>query len=230
MKHKILFIKNNILTENISHLKYLDISIDYIFSFDIIDYNYDELNKLIDNYTIIIIGGGPQHLTFDLIKKYPEIDNLIKIVKIVQSKSKLLIGICLGCQIIGYTFGFKIVQMPNLCFGFDFLDINSINNELIKKDTFLSKMDFNIISKSFSYHYDCIKLDSNNELNIIAKSISNIPYIIKHKSANIYGFQFHPEISFNHINHIFLNYNINFSYQDFDSNICKHFFEIFINN
>lgn len=176
MIQQILFIKNYIFTEN---LFYLDkFNINYIYSFDIINYNDSQLNELIDKYHIIIIGGGPQHLTFELINNYPEIKNLIKIINLAHLKSKLLIGLCLGCQIIAYTFGLEIIQMNNLCIGFGYLDINSLNNQIIEKDKYLNNLDYHIISKSFSYHNDCINFKSNNELELLAKSNNNIPYIV----------------------------------------------------
>jgi len=234
---KILFIKNNInskLTNNNFHVK-----IEYINSINLAKYSNVELENLILEFDIIILGGGPQHLTNPEINDYPEIIAQVQIIKLTQKLSKILIGICLGCQIIGHTFGMGIQKMPKLCLGFNNLDKNSINFNYIKntQDTYLSNMDFNLLAKSFSYHYDYIDwIDNTNntdaQLVKIAQSIHNVPYIIKHSQAKIYGFQFHPEISIECIQEILqtYNYNLDNAIRDFDCNISTHFLDIFIKN
>lgn len=229
---KILFIKNNTnskISNNNFHVK-----IEYICSYSLINYSIIDLEQLIKNFDIIILGGGPQHLTSEFLNNHPEIPNQIKIIKIVQNMSKILIGICLGCQIIGLAYGMRIIHMPELCLGFSQLNTNLIDYEYINqtKNQYLTEMNFNIFEKSFSYHYDCIEWKSNTELIRIAESKNNIPYIIKHYKSNIFGFQFHPEISYECIQDILQTYSITFEnlMKDFDSTISTHFLEIFINN
>jgi len=58
-------------------------------------------------------------------------------------------------------------------------------------------IDYEKLKGAFSFHKDYINFDDSDkvisELTIIAKSINNLPYIIKHKNKQIYGFQQHPE-------------------------------------
>ena len=213
---KILFIKNNLnskISNNNFHVK-----IEYIFSNNIINFTEYELEQMVAD--------------FDLINNYPEIENQIKIVNIAHKLSKILIGICLGCQIIGLAYGMKIIRMSKLCLGFSQLNTNLINYDYINQmnNKYLNQMNFNILAKSFSYHYDCIEWKNNTDLIKIGESINNIPYIIKHHDSNIFGFQFHPEISFECIQEIMQNYSLTFEkiIQDFDSNISTHFLEIFL--
>lgn len=254
------YIDNGINLDNGKNLDYLktfsNVYLQHIMSVQIIDYNIDELKKLIEPFDIIILGGGPQHLTTDDYQLiYPEIKNQIEIVKLVSSlyyKKKLLIGICLGCQIIGLSFGFKIVSSEKLIIGFDYLDTKTIDYKFINNsnDNYLNKLDFNLLAKSFSFHNDYIdfkygyesnKAESNkDELNLIAQSTKKHPYILNNKNLNIYGFQFHPEICFNSIFDV-VNLFLDSSTIDFDlsiynskqyelEKIYKHFFDIFINN
>jgi anthranilate/para-aminobenzoate synthase component II len=244
IKKNILYIKNFSSGKNLYFLKkYFNINIKCIDSNLLINYTIDNLKKLIELYDIIIIGGGKQHLTSNnIFLKYPEIKNQIEIVKLISmyyKKNKLLIGICLGCQIIALCFGLKIVQMKKLCLGFDNLDITTINYNYINnyKDIYLNKINYKLLAKSFSFHYDNINyidcIDNNivnNELVIIAKSNEGIPYIIKHLKSKIYGFQFHPEACLESIINIF-EYDtfINKSNIELEK-ITTHFFDIFINN
>jgi anthranilate/para-aminobenzoate synthase component II len=206
-KKNILFIKNINLDNGNKYLdyfhKYFNINLTWINSTDLIDKDYQYLNELITLYDIIIIGGGPQHIIGNYMDLHPELNNQIILVKLISKTNKLLIGICLGCQIIGKAFGYEIIQMNKLCMGFNYLESNSINYNFVKtkNDKYLSKLDFNLLSKSFSYHYDCVKIDTDNlnnldnELKCIGYSKLNIPYIFAHSQANIYGFQFHPEVT-----------------------------------
>jgi anthranilate/para-aminobenzoate synthase component II len=240
----ILYIQNNLNSQDMDFLSnYFNINIHSILSLKLIDYNLEQLKQLINNYDIIILSGGPQHLTKLEINNYPEIFNQIEIVKIIKNTDKILIGICLGCQIIAHTFNNEIVSMQNLCVGFNYLDINSINLEYIhsSQDIYLLNLNYSLLKESFSFHYDCINFNKSNENEIvlIASSITNVPYIIKHKDAKIYGFQFHPEIRFKNFKclikklNIFKNEILNltdFSIKYFNPIILFHFFNNFINN
>ena len=224
-KKKLLFIINN---KHFTINKYLDnYEVVYIKSFDIINYSIDELTNLISFFDIILIGGGAQHLIKEEIYKYPEFKNLFNIVKICDNLSKLLVGICLGCQIIAYIYECEIHKLNNLCIGTGFLNLKSIN---FKEDKFLSNIDYNIIKYSFSFHYDYIIISKNNKLiEIIAKSNDNIPYIIKHCSKKIYGFQFHPELSLENISNSIKKFNVNYYLENYNNNICINFFDALFN-
>lgn len=250
---KILYIKNFSEGNNLECVKkFKSANIKCIQSIELIDYNTEHLIKLIELYDIIILGGGKQHLTSNnILIDYPEISNQIKLIKLISSKysssNKILIGICLGCQIIALSFGLSIIPMNKLVIGFDYIDLNTINNKYIlnSNDKYLTNLDYNLLSQSFSFHYDCIdasnsiNLNNEDKLVIIAKSIDNVPYIITNTNSNIYGFQFHPEICSNSISNvvnIFLeNQTEKYSYLLNSSNhtqlekIQTHFFNIFIN-
>lgn len=255
----ILYIKNYCKGKNLNCLKkFKNINLKCINSTKLINYNIENLIELIEKYDIIIIGGGKQHLTNkELIFDYPEIINQINLIKLISTKykssGKILIGICLGCQIIGLSYGHSIIPMDKLNVGFNFMDLNTINYSYLLKsnDKYLNKIDYHLLSKSFSFHYDYIKInqynknnDNNNKLNnfdeliIVVESINNVPYIITNKNSNIYGFQFHPEFTSNSIFNIknLLNENKKFEYLINSPNnlildeINTHFFDIFINN
>jgi len=261
-KKNILYIKNYSHGQNLEYLeKNFNVNLHTVNSICLIDHDTNQLDKIINNYDIIIIGGGPQHLTSNYIENYPEISNQIQLIKLIMSTNKLLLGICLGCQIIGLACGFEIIPMESPCIGFNYLDTNTLNFNYINKsnDKYLKGLNYSLLEKSFSYHYDCIGSNNNDyseELVGICFSKTNIPYIIKHKNANIYGFQFHPEATFLCANKVLQNLNElpynefeknefeknefekndfeknEFEKNDFEKNdflIYLHFFEIFFN-
>jgi anthranilate/para-aminobenzoate synthase component II len=257
-KKNILFIKNIIQDNKLDYLdKYFSVNITWINSIELIGKDYWYLNNMIKPYDIIIMGGGPQHIIGNYENVHPEIKNQIELVKIISHTDKLLIGICLGCQIIGKAFGYSIIQMNNLCKGFNYLDSNSIDYNLIqtKNDKYLSRFDWKLLAKSFSYHYDCVNINTCNNFNCKLRCVGysklNIPYIFSHSDANIYGFQFHPEITIGRIKNVLDNNNDTLDDNDtldkkvtnnifkeqiksdldkFNSDICMHFFDVFINS
>lgn len=249
----ILYIKNFSQGKNLPSLKKIsnDINLTCINSNELCETNMEDVKKIIDPYDLIILGGGQHHLTTpDIFEKYPEISIQIKIVKLISSgdiKNKLLIGICLGCQIIALGFGFNIIPMKNIAIGHDYLDTHTINWEYIakSKDKYLNKLNYKLLSKSFSFHYDCIEECQKNNINgidnliVIAKSINSVPYIVSNINSNIYGFQSHPEICVDSISKVMdLFFGSETKKSDhikniYDQNILEqistHFFDIFIN-
>ena len=227
---KILFIKNFKTSYiDISKLKH-KINISYIESKKLEQLSKIDLIKLIFPFDIIIIGGGPQHLTNEL-KLNTYLIKQIKIIKLAEKMNKILIGICLGCQLIALTFGLKIIKMNELCMGFNLLNCSSLNTKLINEDKYLKMFNYKLLSNALSYHYDCIKFKNNAYLDLIASSKLDIPYIIKHKEKQIYGFQTHPEATFLTVYTIlskFLNKDIcNQVMKFYNYNVYVHFFEVF---
>jgi anthranilate/para-aminobenzoate synthase component II len=223
---KCLFIINNYIIDSISTLK--NFNINYIKSNKLIDKTENELREIIEEYDIIIIGGGPQHLIKGKIDKYPEIRNLLKIIEISEIENKLLIGICLGCQLIGLYYNCKIIELDNLCIGCNNFDLNSINNKFYQ-DKYLKNIDIKMLKNVFSFHYDAIdikEIENIENIEILGYSKNNNPYIIKHKNKPIYGFQFHPEICFNTLEMLKEFYNVDINLENITD--CSDILKIFI--
>jgi carbamoylphosphate synthase small subunit len=211
---KTLYIINTFFIDEISTLKKYNIN--YIKSNKLLDISYSKLEEMIIKYDIIIIGGGPQHLVNDERHKYPEIEILLNIVKICDNINKLLIGICLGCQIIALYYNMNIIKLEKVCLGIN--NINTQNIDRLNKDIYLHDIDNEILENVFSFHYDAItniKDKDNNNIDTLVYSKSDNPYIIKHKRKQIYGFQFHPELNVENINILMRRMNID---KIFDNN------------
>lgn len=232
--NKILVFLNNHFNTNFSYLDKNKYDITYIFTDTLINVSDKYIISLIYAANVIFIGGGPQHLTKTLIKNYVEVPILINIINICDKLNKLLIGICLGCQLIALNYNNTIIKLDELHIGQTLLDNSTLNYDIIENDKYLSKMDFDLIEHSFSFHNDGINISNinNSYIDIIAYSITKVPYIIKHKSKKIYGFQFHPELCYTSITKSLKKYNIKYDLDKLDKDLLKlinkHFFDIFI--
>ena len=92
----------------------------------------------------------------------------------LKTINKPVLGICSGAQIIASVFGGKIIK--NIEIG-----IVEVRGNLFGKKYF----------QAYSIHQNGIS--KLNEFDILAKSNNSI-HAIKHKSKNIYGIVFHPEV------------------------------------
>ena len=137
-------------------------------------------NKNIDNSIKgIILSGGP--LNVYQINKY-SFDK-----RIIENQIPVL-GICFGHQILSKLNGGKVKQSKYREFG--------LANIHKKRESILTKNFFNKknINKVWMSHADQVsKLPKN--FNVIASSQNSKFSIIENKKKNIYGVQFHPEVT-----------------------------------
>ena len=108
----------------------------------------------------------------------------MSIVKNLYKKIPIL-GVCLGHQIIGQSFGSRIVQAKQLVHG--------KTSKIISKNIGILKN----IPKTFEatrYHSLIIdKKTLSKDLEITAETSDGIIMGIRHKLYNLHGVQFHPE-------------------------------------
>lgn len=136
--------------------------------------NLKDIKKL--NPSHIILSPGP---------KRPE-DSKICIDTIKRFMGKIpILGVCLGHQTIGYVFGSKIINAPEILHG-KLSDIYHDDKTIFKgiKNPF----------KATRYH--SLAVDRNNlskELEISAKTKDGTIMGLRHKKYLIEGVQFHPE-------------------------------------
>ena len=146
-------------------------------------------------YDSIIILGGFQSLTNRHTIEYPYkyLNELIEFTKIWIQNNIYILGICLGAQIIGEALGCKTLPMGYTISGYQKnIKLNIFDDNIIKNNIPIM-MDYFI-----SNHNDYVDIRNKN-IDIIAsleiKNNMNVPYIFRYK--NVYGLQFHPEITLN---------------------------------
>ena len=143
-------------------------------------YRNDKINiKRIKNknYIGIVFSPGPGK---------PE--NAGKMMEIIREyyRSTPMLGICLGHQAIGLSFGGRIVKMKNVMHGRTD-KIKKIKNNVLYKD---------IPSELLATRYHSLEVCNKKlpkDIEVFARTKKNNIMGIKIKNRNIYGLQFHPE-------------------------------------
>jgi len=172
-QNKILLIDNNdSFTYNIVDILRKFSSI----TFEVIKYNEISIEKT-KMYNKIIISPGP-----GLPRNFTIIN---KIIKEYYSKKPIL-GICLGHQAIGESFGAKLYNNIPVVHGQP-KKIKIIN----KTALFKGLPDIFTVGLYHSWAIEKENFPDNLEISAISKD--NVIMAIKHKEYDIYGIQFHPE-------------------------------------
>jgi GMP synthase (glutamine-hydrolysing) len=173
---KILLVTHHDLSDpgiisNLLHSKYLTCNI-----------NYKNLPLLkqseIKEYTAIIIFGGKMSAN----SKSRYIKNEYKFLSNAIKLKKTIIGICLGAQIIAKFYGSIIQKSSNKEVEIGYRSTKKISNSIINDHT-----------KFLQFHNEGISINSNMKL-LSSGNLFNVD-AFKIKDNNVYGFQFHPEVT-----------------------------------
>lgn len=146
--------------------------------------DFDAIKNINTNtYDCIILTGSSYYSVNKFAKtKYK------KEIELIKNINKPILGICLGFQLIAYTYGEKLFQFKKKQ-----NTLNKIN--IIQKDPIVKNLNKKFFAKE-KHRWYVKKIRSNNkktELITLATSKECVE-IIKHSSKLIYGIQFHPEI------------------------------------
>jgi anthranilate synthase component 2 len=135
-------------------------------------FQMDEL----DQFDCIVLSPGPG---------LPADAGLMMSVLEHYSKSKIILGVCLGHQAIGEYFGTQLTNLTKVFHGVD-------SRIKVTGDAILYKNDTTV--QVGRYHSWAIS-DNNfpSELEVTSVDDSNIIMSVKHKSLPIHGIQYHPE-------------------------------------
>ena len=135
--------------------------------------------KEFDQIKGIILSGGPSTVTK---KKYP------KISKDIFEKNIPILGICYGLQLISKILGGKIKKSQKKREFGEALLIEKTKSNLFKNFYKGGK------SKVWMSHQDAVFKMPKNFINIASTKSSKFS-AIQHKTKNIFGIQFHPEVT-----------------------------------
>lgn len=148
----------------------------------------------IDQFDFLIIMGGPQSLRE--INKYPYLLKERDFIRQTIHHKKLVLGICLGAQLIAESLGAKTEASP-------FKEIGAHTVELTPEgiaDPFFAK--FPQQFDAMHWHSDMAGAPEDSVL--LAKS-SGCPRQAFRYRDHVYGLQFHMEMTPELLNHIALN-------------------------
>ena len=133
-----------------------------------------DLNEL-ENFDSFILTGRKQNE-----QKMNKINS--QLVLHAVSKRKKLLGICYGAEILALTLGGTIKKSPSLIKGTETVSINK-KNSLVNRN-------LNVFQ---SHRYEISKL--GDKLENVAGSNTCKHEIVKHNELDVFGTQFHPEMT-----------------------------------
>jgi len=134
----------------------------------------DEIDSIKPDKIVISPGPGKPEdskISIDVIKEY--------------GKNTSILGVCLGHQGIGFSFGAKIINAPSLMHGKTSVVFH--DGKTIYK---------NIIQKFQAGRYHSLMIDRNTlpvDLTVCSETEDGIIMGIRHKIFPVEGIQFHPE-------------------------------------
>ncbi len=152
--------------------------------------------NLENNIKGLILSGGPHNVYQNKKVKFNK--------KLLHSNIPVL-GICFGHQIISKEMGGKVKQSKSREFGL--AKVKKLKNSILTKN-FFSRGE----NKVWMSHADeVIKLPKN--FKVVAKSSNSKLCIVENTKQNLYGIQFHPEVTHTNKGKIIL--------KNFVFDICK---------
>ena len=134
-------------------------------------------NNKFEKYKGIVFSPGPG--------KPENAGEMMNIISNYKDKIPML-GICLGHQAIGASFGAKIVKMKKVMHG------KTDNITILKNSNIIKHIPNNFIAT----RYHSLEISSKNlpkEIEVLAENKEKSIMAIKVKNKKIYGLQFHPE-------------------------------------
>jgi anthranilate synthase component 2 len=134
-------------------------------------------NNKFEKYKGIVFSPGPG--------KPENAGEMMNIINNYKDKIPML-GICLGHQAIGASFGAKIVKMKKVMHG-------KTDNITILKNSNIIK---NIPNNFIATRYHSLEISNKylpKEIEVLAENKEKSIMAIKVKNKKIYGLQFHPE-------------------------------------
>jgi GMP synthase-like glutamine amidotransferase len=138
----------------------------------------------IDDFTHIVILGGPMNVYEE--GQYPFLRNEDLFIKEATQRGKLVLGICLGAQLIAKALGARVTQSPIKEIGWYDVSLTKIGS-----------MDplFSHLPKTFSvfqWHEDTFEIPHSA---ILLATSSPVPNQAFRYGDNAYGLQFHIEVT-----------------------------------
>jgi len=135
-------------------------------------------------YSGLIILGGPMNACED--EAFPHLQQVVELIHQFSASDRPILGVCLGAQLIARAFGGRVYQnpVPELGFTQIYAAKNSINEPLLQ--------DCPANLYVMQWHFDTFDLPAEAELLMSSEKCPNQLYRIRN---NIYGVQFHPEVT-----------------------------------
>ncbi|OHB56648.1 MAG: hypothetical protein A2Y12_06065 [Planctomycetes bacterium GWF2_42_9] len=149
----------------------------------------------IDSFDWLIIMGGAMSANDDA--KYPWLTDEKKFIKKAIDDGKVVIGVCLGAQLIAASLGAKVYRNKYKEIGwFDLMPVKEAQNTILA-NCFSEKIN------AFHWHGDTFDLPKGAVHLASSEATKNQGYIIDNR---VIGFQFHLETTYHYAKALFDNF------------------------
>jgi GMP synthase (glutamine-hydrolysing) len=138
----------------------------------------------VDGFTHIVILGGPMNVYED--ERYPFLREEDRFIKEAIRRGRSILGICLGAQLIAKALGAKILKTPEKEIGWYDISLTRTGSQ----DPLFSKLPKTF--PVFQWHEDTFETPKAGKL--LATSTS-VPGQAFRCGENVYGLQFHLEVT-----------------------------------
>ncbi|MEL6938264.1 MAG: type 1 glutamine amidotransferase [Cyanobacteria bacterium J06598_1] len=140
------------------------------------------------DYAGLIVLGGPMNAHED--EKFPHLRETVALIQQFHLKNKPIMGVCLGAQLIARAFGSQVYQhtVPEL--GFSSVSVVESVATDSTAESWLQNCPPDL--KIMQWHFDTFELPEQAELLMTNSTCKNQAFRIE---QNIYGFQFHLEVT-----------------------------------
>lgn len=163
------------------------------FSFKVVELSSGEVPPSLEDFNSLVIMGGPVGVYE--IGQYPHLRIESRIIREAINRDMKVIGICLGAQMIAYCLGSDVYKGPKEEIGWQHIELTGDGI----KDLFMRKLaihpsvgDFWRKFKVFHWHGDTFEIPIGAVLLASSELYKNQAFRYKN---NVYGFQFHIEVT-----------------------------------
>ena len=163
------------------------------FSFKVVELSSGEVPPSLEDFNSLVIMGGPMGV-YD-IGQYPHLRIESRIIREAINRDMKVIGICLGAQMIAYCLGSNVYKGPKEEIGWQHIELtgDGIRDPFMKKLAIHPSVgDFWRKFKVFHWHGDTFEIPIGAVLLASSELYKNQAFRYKN---NVYGFQFHIEVT-----------------------------------
>lgn len=161
--------------------------------FSIVELGSGEAIPSLEEFNILVIMGGPMAV-YEM-DRYPHLSIESRIIREAINRGMRILGICLGAQMIAYCLGAAVYPGPEKEIGWYHIELTGDGI----KDPFMRSLaihpragDFWKRFKVFQWHGDTFDIPPGAELLARSELYKNQAF---RYGNNVYGFQFHIEIT-----------------------------------
>jgi GMP synthase-like glutamine amidotransferase len=162
-------------------------------SFSIVDFPSGEIPPPLDDFDTLVIMGGPMGV-YEM-ERYPHLRIGSRLIREAINRGLKILGICLGAQMVAYCLGSEVYPGPEKEIGWHSIELtgDGLKDPLMRKLAIHPRVgDFWRKFRVFHWHGDTFDLPLGAALLASSKLYKNQAF---RYGNNVYGFQFHIEVT-----------------------------------